>query len=64
MENKGNEKQENTKQETPETKPEINSANISPETAFIISKIVEAIESIGKNVVEYKKAEQRSTLSL
>lgn len=61
MENKDKEKSE-PKQETTDMKEETNTPDVSPETAFIVSKVVEAINSIGANIVEYKKAETKVNL--
>jgi len=56
------ENEDKEKQETTEPKENTNTSDVSPETAFIVSKVVEAINSIGKNIVEYKKAETKVNL--
>lgn len=64
MENKDKEKQQEPQQENTDTKEGVKAPGIFPKVAFVVSKVVEVIDSIGKNVVEYKKAESKVNITI
>lgn len=50
-----------TTSQTPKTAEE-QPSDVSPVNAFMVSQIVEAIKSVGNNMVEYKKASSKANV--